>query len=207
MAITSDGSRARAAVERPSPSNSGISPNTSPASMSATTRLPSVDRLVGERDAPGQHDEQLVGLVVLLEQHIAAAQLAPLGCVGDAGQLLLLELREEIDAGQEVGVGHPPQCRWPHTVRVVTGVVRSDRPFLPCGSGPLSVRSLERDDDVRRRRQGRLSASRCGGHREAREAAVAFRRAARVPRASLGVRRPDVDGSRRQHGLGRACAK
>ena len=56
----SDGSRARASAERPSPSNSGISPNRSPGSISATTdSRPSTD-LLAMAMRPDAHDEQLV---------------------------------------------------------------------------------------------------------------------------------------------------
>ena len=104
--MTSEGSSARASAERPCPSNSGISPNRSPRSMSATTdSRPSTD-LLAMAMRPSTHDEELVGLVAFVEQDVVALQLTLDRRRRDGDERFGREVGEELDVGEQIGGNH-----------------------------------------------------------------------------------------------------
>ena len=128
--MISDGSRARASVDRPSPSNNGISPNTSPASTSATTdSRPSTD-LFAKSDSTRHDDEHSVGFVALREQHVASSRVRSVhhrrGRAFSASALHFLSLFSSLSA--------PPTL-----IRRIRIILQNVKRAADASAGPVSL--------------------------------------------------------------------
>ena len=74
--------------------------------MRATTdSRPSIERLAMAM-RPLDDDEQRVGRVVLVEQHVAPPQVLGRAGIGQVEQLLGRQVGEQVDVGEQVGGAH-----------------------------------------------------------------------------------------------------
>ena len=77
-------------------------------------RLAPVDRAVGDGDAALGPRRTARGPVAALgEEHVAPAQRADLGGVGEQGELVVAEVAEQLDVGEQLGPHHRPTLRRP----------------------------------------------------------------------------------------------
>ena len=143
------------------------SPNRSPGSISATTLSRwSIGLAMAIAMRPLRHDVQRVGRVALLEQHVAAHQLALLGELGERVE------RRRVGVGEEVGLGqHVPERQLivrHRARRVLAGCEAAPRfgTVREVANYPAPVTELAADDrlprgrvDDRRRRRLRAAGS------------------------------------------------
>ena len=101
-----DGSRARASAERPSPSSRRHLAEQLAALHQREHGLAAVVGLAGEGDAAVLDDVEVLGLGALLEEHVAAAQLAGLRRGQHPVQGLVVELGEQLGRPDQVPVHH-----------------------------------------------------------------------------------------------------